>query len=368
MGASMRRIIYGISVLTMLSSPVAVQAEHVRHSFRHEVAVLGMGGAYTAGEWRGTGLFYNPASLARERFHLNIPIRIEAGGTGGLGHAKTVVDYFRNNREALEALSELSSQQAGDLDRQTEKLHGTGGIARVLPAVRIGRRNFSLQTYGVLDGTPRMTSGVFQPRLDLTGFADIGAIAGYGRSFKYRDRRFSLGVSIKGFRRWPLLTSFSLEESAEGPESFREVGNAVQNDPHDGIGVDIGARVPFGRNFALGVTAQDAFTFLDVEPEMSLNAGMYCKLLPRVHFVADYRDVLNKSDTPAPMHLHFGAEMDLTLLRFRVGAYQGYPTFGLGLNLWLVKLDVVYYQQEGGNSLGELTETALALELQFGVD
>ena len=43
------------------------------HSMRHEVFALAMGGAYTAGSWRGSSLFYNPAALAKNRFILMFP-------------------------------------------------------------------------------------------------------------------------------------------------------------------------------------------------------------------------------------------------------------------------------------------------------
>ena len=361
-----------IALLTVTSRPAT--AADVPRTFRHEVFVLGMGGAYTAGTWRGSGLFYNPASLVHKRFHLNVPFRIEAGGVGGITQAQEIVQYFGDNEADLNDIDQLDGERISELDRQAESFDGTGGVVRAFPAVRLGWRNFAFQTYGTFNGVPRLNSGLFQPRLDLNGYSDIGAIAGYSRQFAYRGRtldfRWYLGVALKGFGRFGINHGFTLDEATQGAKFYGELADAVDQHPDYGFGLDVGAILPLARDRSagIGLVAQDIATYGDVRPDMSVNAGVYYRVLPRVHLVADYRDLLNKSGMPWQMHFHFGGELDLTMLRFRAGAYQGYPTFGMGVNLWLLKIDFVYYSQERGERLGEFTEETLALELQFGID
>ncbi|HDS74111.1 MAG TPA: hypothetical protein ENN56_01090 [Firmicutes bacterium] len=344
------------------------------HSFREEIFALGMGGAYTAGAWRGSGLFYNPASLAYKRFHLNVPLRLEVGGIGGITQAQNVVSFYNDNEEKLRNLGSLPPSQVVILDDQMKELDGTGGVARVFPAVRLGWRNFGFQTYAIFNGAPQMDSGVFQPRIDLNGFTDLGAIAGYSRPFFYRTRRLDLrwygGVALKVFGRWGINHGFTLSEATRGYEFYDELADAVDDRPEYGVGADIGMMIPLthDRSASIGIVVQDAITYGQIRPEMSINVGAYWRVLSRIHLVADYRDVLNTADTKWPMHVHFGGEFDLTMLRLRAGAYQGYPTLGLGVNLWLLKVDIVYYSQERGERLGHLTETNVALELQVGLD
>ena len=359
-----RALIFASLIAASVAVVPSVSSASVPHSFRHEVFALGMGGAYTAGAWRGSALFYNPASVAAKRFHMNVPVRFEFGGVGGLTQMKDVVNFFKDNKSDLERIDQLPSWRVAELDREAEKLDGKGGTIRAFPAIRLGWRGVGIQSYAVFDGTPQMNSGVFQPRLDLNAYSDIGVIAAYGRPVNLGMLWYA-GASVKYFNRWQTIRSFSLEDAVNTPG----LGDVVDlKNRQTGIGVDLGALVPVTRKVTLGVVAQDAVTMGDVNPDMSLNLGVHYRVLPRLNLVADYRDLLNASDVSVPMHVHMGGELDLTLLRLRGGFYQGYPTAGVGVNLWLIKLDAVYYGRERGSKLGYEPEDNVAVELQIGLD
>jgi len=361
----MKRAIYVSAMLMAALALPSAGAAATPHSFRHEVFVLGMGGAYTAGGWRGSALFYNPASVATKRFHLNVPIRFEFGGVGGINELISVYNYFKDNKDNLQHIDQQPPDKVAELDAKARELDGKGGTLRMFPAVRLGWQNFAIQTYATFDGSPVMNTGVFQPRMDLRSVSDIGIIAGYGRRMQVFMDRWYAGVSVKYFKRWVTFNSFSLEDAAAGPG----IGDVIDlKNNRTGIGVDVGTLFPVGRKLTVGVVAQDLVTLGDVKPDMSLNLGMHYELLKRVNFVADYRDLFNSEDVPLPMHVYFGGELDLTLLRLRGGFYQGYPTAGLGVNLWLIKLDVGYYGRERGQKLGYEPEDNLAVELQIGLD
>jgi len=354
-----------IFMAAAVAMPSLAMAQGTPHSFRDEVFVLGMGGAYTAGGWRGSALFYNPATIALKRFHLNIPIRLEFGGVGGFSQLKDVVDYFRNNQDALKNIDTQPPDKVRELDREAQKLDGKGATIRFFPALRLGWRGFAIQTYATFNGTPQMNTGVFQPRLDLNAYSDIGIIAGYGRRMRIFTDPWYAGVSVKYFNRWTVLKSFSLEDAVNTPG----LGDVIDlKNRQTGVGVDLGVLYPVNRKLTVGATAQDLLKFGDVKPPMSLNLGAHYALLRRLNLVADYRDLFNSSGLGVPMHLYFGGELDLTLLRLRGGFYQGYPTAGLGVNLWLIKLDAVYYGREHGPKLGYEPEDNVAVELQIGLD
>ena len=363
-----KKMIWVVAFLLGLST--GAQATHV-HSFRQEVFALGMGGAYTAGTWRGSALFYNPAALGVKRFHLNFPFRIEFGGVGGLTQFTEVVDFFQDNKETLDHFAEVdvvSDHDVARLDNQALALDGTGSTVRILPAVRVGWSGWSFQSYASVVASPTLDNGIYQPRIQGDGIADVGAIIGHGRRirlFKKYLKKWYLGMAVKGFRRYSTSTAFTFQESTKGL-SFTDAVEIA--DPKTGYGMDIGALFVLDRSFNLGVVAQDALTFGDVQPDPSVNVGIHYQPIPMLHLVADYRDVFNAEEHPMPMHVHFGAEVDMVLLAFRGGFYQGYPTLGFGINLWLIKLDVLYYTQERGERLGDAPETNLAFELQIGLD
>ncbi len=350
-----------LSALVALTGPAGASDFH---SWREDVGVLGMGGAYTAGSWRGSGLMYNPASLARKRFHMNVPIRVEVGGAPGVAQVTDIVRYFRDNRDELEAVAGLTQAKLEDMNQRAIELDNTSGTVRVLPAIRVGWNHFSVEAYGLLEAAPLMNSGVFQPRFDVYQIGDIGVVAGYGRTIE-TERKWYAGVAVRYFNRWERYRTFSIDEASEGP-ALSEV--VTFKNRKAGLSADVGAQMPIWKTFAVGAVAQNLLKFGAIQPPTLVNVGVHYLMVSRMHLVADYRDLLNRQNLPAPMHVHLGAEFDLTLLRLRAGAYQGYPTFGFGINLWLIKIDAVYYTRELGQRLGHRPENALTIEIQVGIE
>jgi len=54
--------------------------------------------------------------------------------------------------------------------------------------------------------------------------------------------------------------------------------------------------------------------------------------------------------------VHVGGEYQTKMLSLRGGFNSGYPSFGVGLNLWLVKLDYAFYGDELGMYAGQIVE------------
>ena len=286
------------------------------------------------------------------------------GGGHGIDRMKDAVYYFRDNHDKLAHIDQLSDAEAKDLQAQAEELDGRAAVIRALPAFRLGWKGFALETYATFDGTRQLNSGVFQPRLDLPSVTDAGVIVGYAHAVN-PVKGLHAGVAVKYFNRWYGFHSYSLEEAAELPSP----GDVLEFDQRlTGGGVDLGLFYATTSRLTVGVQAQDVATFGDVRPDMALNAGLRYALAQRINLVADYRDVLDSRGLPVPMHVHFGGELDLSILRLRAGAYQGYPTAGVGVNLWLIKVDAVYYARERGAKIGYEPEDNVAVEVQVGLD
>jgi hypothetical protein len=368
----MRKLMFVLGAAVMMAAFPGTGNAGAPHTFRHEISVLGMGGAYTAGGWRGSVIFYNPAAVATKGFHLNVPIRVGVGGVGGFSEIRDVYDFFEDNQNDLKSINQLPPDRVLELDQEAQKLDGKGGAFRVAPAFRLGWRGFAMQGYGSVVARPTMDTGVYMPRVNADAQFDVGVIAAYGARIRLFDRwttrfvdKWYAGASIKVFRRYDAFTNFSFAEVVSSPNYM----DAVEvDDGKTGVGIDVGTMVPVNKELTLALVAQDLVTFGDVTPTPSVNVGAHYKLWSRVHFVADYRDMFNEMDRPMPMHVHLGAEVDLTMLRLRGGLYQGYPTLGIGFNLWLIKIDAAYYTEELGDKLGHSPEDNIALEFQFGLD
>jgi hypothetical protein len=368
----MRKLMFVLGAAVMMAAFPAAGNAATPHTFRHEISVLGMGGAYTAGGWRGSVIFYNPAAVATKGFHLNVPIRVGIGGVGGFSEIEEVYNFFKDNKDDLKRINELSVARVQELDKEAQALDGKGGAFRVAPAFRLGWREFALQGYGSIVARPTMDSGVYMPRVNAGAQFDVGVIAAYGTRIRLLDRwttryvdKWYAGASMKLFRRYDAFTNFSFAEVVSDPNYMDAVDI---NNGMIGVGIDVGTMFPINKELSLALVAQDLVTFGDVTPSPSVNLGAHYKLWSRVHFVADYRDMFNEMDRPMPMHLHLGTEVDLTMLRLRAGLYQGYPTLGFGFNLWLIKIDAAYYTEELGTKLGHSPEDNIALEIQIGLD
>lgn len=68
--------------------------------------------------------------------------------------------------------------------------------------------------------------------------------------------------------------------------------------------------------------------------------------------------------------IHMGAEVNLLNMDFRAGFYQGYTTYGFGLDLFLFRLDAAMYSAERGAYAGQTPDERLTVGLSasFGFD
>lgn len=83
----------------------------------------------------------------------------------------------------------------------------------------------------------------------------------------------------------------------------------------------------------------------------------------------EYRHI-NTTGEPIGKKIHFGAEVNLLNIDLRAGFYQGYPSYGLGLDLFLLQLDAALYTIERGAYPGQTPEqrVQVGLSASFGFD
>lgn len=83
----------------------------------------------------------------------------------------------------------------------------------------------------------------------------------------------------------------------------------------------------------------------------------------------EYRHILTTGEQIGKK-LHAGIEFSLPLIDLRAGMSQGYSTFGAGLDLWIMRLEVAKFTEEYGEYPGQTPEERLQLSLtmDFSVD
>jgi len=117
------------------------------------------------------------------------------------------------------------------------------------------------------------------------------------------------------------------------------------------------------------VTVQDLIGSHDGWVKPNLIAGIAYQYSKRLLLCADMNDWFNTQGVGFFQKLNMGAEFRLPiLLDIRAGVHQGYPTFGLGLRLMILKLDYAYFGNEGGILPGQIQEYSHRFGITIGIN
>lgn len=171
----------------------------------------------------------------------------------------------------------------------------------------------------------------------------------------------------------PLADLSYLMDLMQDPSALRD-----EVTPGEGMGHDLGALVFLqGRNldfsFALKVDdvgdtqikGKDDPFFQTVSVGFGLAIHSRAEVL---HLALDYRDILDAYDDRPFKKIYLGARL---LLRHRVGLamglYQGIPTAGFRLDLWICTLGFTAYGRELGNYPGERQRNLYHAYVAFGI-
>jgi hypothetical protein len=390
----------GIATQTVAAErPVAVRG----------IRPLGMGDAFTAIADDQNVFFYNPAgSVQRTKGLVTI---LELPATIGTD-LMDAYDYISDNEDKLTKFNELSAQEQANLineiDRTITKLNpsfGVGGPNSNYVSGPIGDGyHWGFGVFGQAQGSFRLNTGIV-PNLDYDVNWDIVPMGNVSKRWENVWRvpgKIGVGANLKYIQRSQIKderVSFLQLEDFESPPL--QAGR--------GFGMDLGVLYQPNDRWTTGLAINDFLgTSLDFD-SVSAEKGFSAKpsrtgtIKPRVNvgaawtpsrltfwpgrglstghrlvLAADLKDVAN-SDSPVLFdgavvpdqfwaHLHLGAEYRWWFTRLRVGANQGYPTFGLGFDLPLVKLDYAYYSDELTQFAGGLQQSnhMLTLAVRFG--
>lgn len=102
----------------------------------------------------------------------------------------------------------------------------------------------------------------------------------------------------------------------------------------------------------------------------SLNAGISTSIgtkRGRLKLYGDYLDIMNIQSPYAPLHLHLGMEYNIeNKFIVMVGLNQGYTTYGLAINVKILKLECGSYTEETGNYPGQNPSIRYFARLSIG--
>lgn len=238
---------------------------------------------------------------------------------------------------------------------------GVGAFASTEPDIRAWKK-----------GDPEFGAGT--PSLVVRSETYSGALLSLaGRTFPW----LSLGLTTKYLivdEKREAIEVTDKAAIAEAKEKLVSQGFAKAR----GYGTDLGSLAFFQGKFfdlRLGATVGNAGGVRlsgedapELKQHYNLGLGLtFHGTSSAIHLAADYRDLTNVYEEESFKRLHLGAR--LLLLQFlglAIGVYHGHPTYGMELDLFLVKLSASVYTREYGAHPGVDSRQIYILSFAFG--
>lgn len=319
---------------------------------------LGMGGVYGPIVTDAEALYFNTAALGRLE-----GVRIELFNLGA----------GVNGLEAVDQLTSINGAGAGGLLDYVGNRYWIGANGRgtfVMPYFGAGAYNNTMLSFKI--------ENPVLPEFNATYLTDTVVLV--GGAFEVKKNAY-LGINFKQMKRTggsqtldsaTLLNSSSLQNLAS---QFSNAGEGYgfalsylqefeatmkptmtvtwEDVGHTSFRQTAGAAAPEPQrdNLSIGVS-----TLMDLPGLDWTNAIEY-------RHATDYDHELGKK-------LHLGTELSLPLIDLRAGIYQGYMTYGIGLNLLFMNFDVAYYDVEMGAYPGQDRQNRImvGLNMKMGFD
>ena len=367
-----------VGLVILLTGPPAV-AKEPRYLQRSPRALF-MGDAFTALADDEYTLFYNPAGLGPHK-----------GFSMGIINPKAEVTNFLDDQDRFKHFP--TKDPVAIADRvMGMPFHVEFGAT---PTVKMDQVGISL----LADlNTNIAVYNKTHPVLSLDYRYDRGFIAGYafnvgsakpaflkrGRSVG-RSWLWSNGVGIKQINRQGIQKDFSLFSTSilttidSGVSNYSEFRDALGYSKGSGWGVDYGTL--FNYHFNERTTVSAGASIMDIanttfnrsegsvplpEQEMMVNTGLAFKQdygLFSYSFSFDLHPVFQNMELARKTHI--GGELSLPFVSVMGGFNGGYPSYGLGINIGLLKIYGGYYSIERGVDLGDKRENRMLLYLSL---
>ncbi|MDR2885145.1 MAG: hypothetical protein LBV09_08555, partial [Deferribacteraceae bacterium] len=353
------------TILILCLSGIASAADKGFTTMEHpwvmrSVKALGMGNANYVKSNDKYAPFYNPAGLARikEGKVELIPLSI--------GLNDKVLDFYSDYEDTdlddEEQLANMLVDHVGELEHVDFNFY---------PAY--ARKNFVFGIFaaGQVNASP---DNPVLPELNTDITADAGVVAGIGMSFL--EDKLQLGIAGRFQMRQSYVRSFTfndiasgeleeieLDDADEGQGVLADVG-VIYNIYNDGINPRVGLAVN-----NLGMNSMGDAE--DIPYSATISAGIspsYSDFITS-DIIIDIVDVTTNYDEDSDWgkRVNFGAEVRFwDTIALRGGFHQGYPTYGVGLDLWILTVDYAFYTEEVGAYAGQQKDNRHALEFALG--
>lgn len=325
------------------------------YEYNRPLRSLGMGGAYIAYAKPTDAPMVNPAILG---FSSEIGwemVNVSAGING--------LDIYNTAKN----FKQISSPT--DYNQYFGKrfwVDAAGKTSLVLP-------NFGITAYDEFKTDFYLQNPAY-PKFNMNFINDYGAVM--AGAFNIGPLS-SFGLAVKRINRWGGSQQIGLGIIAAGSGS--QIIDQFQN-KGVGYGADAAWMTKFPGTFEprFAIVWQDlgdtSFTKTSgaqapdkIKNNLSLAGGAVLDL-PGLDLSTSFevRHILN-SEYSFGQKIHMGGELSLPFIDLRAGISEGYPAYGIGLNVFFIDFDAAYYFTEVGAYPGQTPQNRIQLGLSLGL-
>jgi len=340
-----------------------------------DIAQMGMGGlTVTVGD-NAHSVFYNPALLNRQGLELDI-----TPFSGGLDNdAIEVIDFIKEHEDDFDDFELLDPAEQNQFLIDSEHFDNKWVSAILTPYAGLCINNIGAGMYSIIQADVKVDHGVFVPAVGMRGFQDNVFGFGIGLPMNVMGKTLDMGVALRFIERKTLKPLRVGAADADKLEQVFETALDEFESIEKGFGLDIGmihsmhSDVSDGRsNLDLAIVIQDLVAELDGYIKPNVKVGAMTELPPgilpfRCDVGAEINDLFNRQGVTFTRRLNLGAEARFlaNVIRLRGGFHQGYPTWGLGVEIPFVRADYAFFARELGTRPGQFSEATHRLQLGF---
>jgi hypothetical protein len=344
MATNSLRAVVLLTVLGLTATPAFAKKSN-QAVYEDPFDIAGGGASLTRGTGEGV-LFANPAVMPfGEKFHryLGMQLGVIAG------------------KESVEFVQGMTKKQENEniVDEVFQKpihaglLYSLGYITNNVGVAAVARMEPDFE------GKEIGSAGT--PAINVSAEAYGGGVFGYSARL---TRWFSVGATAKYLK----VAEPEIEIDLANQQKFKEISEdpaaaAELQGIGTAIGYDVGSLLFLqGRHidFRLALKVDDvgntvvSNTDKPFKQMVHVGTGVtFHGTTEALHLALDYRDVLGAYEEKPFKRVYVGSKLLIrNMLGFAAGLYQGYPTFGVKLDLILLRAGVTVYSRELGSTIG----------------
>jgi hypothetical protein len=363
---SLRRLF----ILIVLLAGARLYASEYQEPFQ-TTHMLGMGGVYVFSSDDAMSTYQNPAYTCFTKgmnwtmANINVGLVANGSGTNVLQSASDNIQNVGN----ISSFTDLNSLYG---DNEWFSAQGTSTFA--LPC-------FALGAYYTGFGDIVLHNPAY-PTLQTLVTLDNGFVV--GAAVPLGDH-VALGLNAKRIVRQSVDQPLGADTLA-GLSGSSNLQDTLQNLESSGVGYGLDAGIvarmddqPLHPTVSLGLRDVGTTSFhlssgTNTPPPIQDNMVIGMTIdgsIPLLGFAAglEYRHIMDEN-TQFGQKIHLGGEVNLAFIDLRAGLYQGYMTYGAGIDFWFLTLDVASYSVERGYYPGQDPDQRIqaALSIQFSMD